>query len=201
MAKDQKEIDRELAEFGKNELLNQALDRAVLRGAMRVEAVKDALDLYGSKCLVDAETCQVTLNGLPLDQAVSKLLETRALWKPTGPDASQVERQEIERAAKAGSVQAHGKLFRLLGSKAAYDAWCAANAAKPGKVAGGADDKGGDVDPKNPFVGLRDASGKVDPIKQAIVAAKIKNEGIAVVSALARAAGVTLGGHPLRKAS
>lgn len=56
------------------------------------------------------------------------------------------------------------------------------------------------VDPANPFVGLRDANGKVDPIKQAIVAQRIKQDGIAVVKKLAIEAGVTLGGHPLRKA-
>lgn len=56
------------------------------------------------------------------------------------------------------------------------------------------------VDPANPFVGLRDAAGKVDPVKQAIVATRIKQDGIAVVKKLAIEAGVTLGGHPLRKA-
>ena len=156
MAKTKEELDRELAEFGKNELLNQALDRAVLRGALRVEAVKDALDLYGSKCVVDAQTMQITLDGLPLDAAVAKLIEARPLWKPTGPDATQVAQTEIENAAKAGSVSAHGQLFKTLG-KAGYDAWCAANAAKPGTPAGSnKDDKGGDADPKNPFYGLRD---------------------------------------------
>ena len=201
MAKTKEERDLEIAEYGKNELLNQALDRAVLRGAMRVEALKDALDLYGSKCLVDPQSCTVTLNGLPLDEAVAKIIETRPLWKPQGPDAASVARAELESAVKAGDVTAHGRAHREWGAEK-YNAFCAANAAKPGKVAGAADDKSKDdsVDPKNPFVGLRDAAGKVDPVRQAIVAAKIKSDGIAVVSALARAAGVTLGGHPLRKA-
>jgi hypothetical protein len=201
MAKTKEERDLEIAEYGKNELLNQALDRAVLRGALRVDAVKDALDLYGSKCLVDAESCTVTLDGLPLDEAVSKIIDKRPLWKPTGPDASQVARTELEIAVKAGSVTAHGRAHKEWGAER-YNAFCAANAAKPGKVAGAADDKSKDdnVDPTNPFVGLRDASGKVDPIRQALITAKIKSDGIAAVSALARAAGVTLGGHPLRKA-
>jgi len=200
MAKSTVELDREIADYGKNELLNQALDRAVLRGAMRVEAVKDALDLYGDKCLVDAETLQITLNGLPLDEAVTKLIEKRPLWKPSGPDPRAVAQQELEAACLSGDVTAHGKLWRSLG-QTAYDAWCKDHAAKPGKSAApNNNDAGGEVDPKNPFVGLRDAAGKVDPIKQAIVAQRIKQDGIALVSKLAREAGVTLGGHPLRKA-
>ena len=62
-----KELDQELAEYGKNELLHQAIDRAVLGGRMRIEAAKDCLDMYGDKCVVDATTMQITLNGLPLD--------------------------------------------------------------------------------------------------------------------------------------
>jgi len=46
-------LDKDLAEYGKNELLHQAIDRAVLRGAMRIEAAKDAMDFYGSKCLAN----------------------------------------------------------------------------------------------------------------------------------------------------
>lgn len=201
MAKTKEERDLEIAEYGKNELLNQALDRAVLRGVLRVDAVKDALDLYGSKCLVDATSMSVTLNGLPLDEAVSKIIESRPLWKPTGPNPATVAQQELEAACIAGDVTAHGKLWRSLG-QTAYDAWCRDHAAKPGKAAvpPNNNDEGGEVDPKNPFVGLRDTAGKVDPVKRETVAALIKNSGIAVASKLAREAGVTLSGHPLRKA-
>jgi hypothetical protein len=201
MAKTKEELELEIlqSKFGKNELLNQALDRAVLRGVLRVEAVGDALDMYGDKCLVDPKSMSVTLNGLPLDEAVEKLIESRPLWKPQGPDPKVEARKELEAAALAGSVQAHGQLFKELG-KAAYDEWRIKHAAAPGRPAAITDKANTDVDPKNPFVGLRDAAGKVDPVKQAIVAARIKQDGIAVVSKLAREAGVTLGGHPLRKA-
>jgi hypothetical protein len=187
------------SKYGKNELLHQALDRACLRGALRVEAVKDAMDLYGDKCLVDETNLDVTLNGLPLDEAVEKLIEDRPLWRPTGPDPQVEARKQLEAEALAGSVSAHGRLFKQLG-KAGYDAWKLKHAAQPGKVAAPTDNTNTDTDPKNPFVGFRDASGKVDPVKAAIVAARIKSDGIAVVTKLAKEAGVTLGGYPLRKA-
>jgi hypothetical protein len=198
----QAEIDLEFmqSKYGKNELLHQALDRAVLRGAMRVEAVTDAMDLFGDKCLVDPTHLDVTLNGLPLDAAVEKLIESRPLWRPQGPDPATVARRELEGAALAGNVTAHGQLARIMG-KGAYDQWRAKNAAQPGKAAVAVtDDTNTDTDPKNPFVGFRDANGKVDPAKSAIVAARIKSDGIAAVTKLAKEAGVTLGGYPLRKA-
>jgi hypothetical protein len=188
------------SKYGKNELLHQALDRAVLRGAMRVDAVADAMDLYGDKCLVDEKNLDVTLNGLPLDAAVEKLLETRALWRPQGPDPVVEARKQLEAEALAGSVSAHGRLFKQLG-KAGYDEWKLKHAAQPGKAAVAAtDNTNTDIDPKNPFYNFRDAAGKVDPVKAALVAARIKSDGIAVVTKLAKDAGVTLGGYPLRKA-
>jgi len=202
MPKTQAEIDLELmqSKFGKNELLRQALDRAVLRGAMRVEAVADAMDLYGDKCVVDPTHLDVTLNNLPLDEAVEKLIDARPLWRVSGPDPVVEARKQLEAAALAGSVSAHGQLFKTMG-KAAYDQWREKNAAQPGKAAVAAtDNTNTDVDPNNPFVGFRDASGKVDPAKSAIVAARIKSDGVAAVTKLAKEAGVTLGGYPLRKA-
>jgi hypothetical protein len=195
-----KELDRELAEYDKNILLREAIDRAVLGGKMKVEAVKDCYDLYSTKCLVDGDTLQITLDGLPLDDAVAKIIEKRPLWQPSGPDPRVVAQQELEAAALAGNVTAHGRLARTMG-QTAYDAWRAKHAVKPGQAAVAAtDDTKTDVDPKNPFVGFRDAAGKVDPVKSVIVAARIKSDGIAAVTKLAKEAGVTLGGYPLRKA-
>jgi hypothetical protein len=207
-AKTQAEIDLEImqSKYGKNELLHQALDRAVLGGRMRVEAVKDALDLYGDRCLVDEKNLDVTLNGLPLDEAVAKLVEDRPLWAPSGPDPKVEARKQLEADAIAGSVKAHGALYMSLGSSKAerdanYAAWKLKHGAAPGRPATVANDTNADVDPKNPFSGFRDASGKVDPVKAAVVAALIKSAGIAHVTALAKQAGVTLGGYPLvRKA-
>jgi hypothetical protein len=152
MPKTQAEIDLEYmqSKYGKNELLHQALDRAVLRGAMRVEAVPDAMDLFGDKCTVDPAHLDVTLNGLSLDAAVEKLIEDRPLWRPQGPDPTVVAQKELEAAALAGNVSAHGRLFKSMG-KVAYDQWRAKHAAQPGKAAdeaaaaaaaaAGADDK------------------------------------------------------------
>jgi hypothetical protein len=203
MPKTQAEIDLEImqSKYGKNELLRQALDRAVLRGAMRVEAIADAMDLYGDKCIVDPTHLDVTLNSLPLDEAVEKLLETRALWRPQGPDPVVEARKQLEADALAGSVSAHGQLFKIMG-KTAYDQWRAKNGAQPGKSAVAAtDNTNTDVDTKNLFYGFRDASGKVVKAKADAVAAAIKRDGIAAVTKQARDFGVTLGGYPLvRKA-
>jgi len=201
MPKTQAELDRELADYDRNILLREAIDRAVLAGKMKVEAVRDCFDLYSTKCLVDGDTLQITLDGLPLDEAVAKIIEKRPLWQPSGPDPAVVARQELEALAKSGNVSAHGQLARTMG-QTAYDAWRAKNGAQPGKLAVAVTDNtnGGDVDPKNPFYGLRDAAGKVDPVKAATVAALIKSAGIAHVKALSVQAGTTLGGHPLRKA-
>lgn len=187
-----KDIDRELAEFGKNELLNQALDRAVLRGVIRVEAVKDALEIFGNKCVVDAETCQVTLNGLPLDAAVAKLAESRPLWKPTGPDPKVVAQQELEAEALAGSVQAHGRLYLSLGATKAerdrnYAEWCIKHAAKPGKVAAGADDKNTDKDEhkSNPW--------RADQWNVTAQAKLVREIGLPAAASIAKAAGSFVG--------
>ena len=118
----------------RNLLLEQAADRAVLGGKMKVEAMRDCLDIFGSKCVVDADTQQITLNGLPLDEALSKIIAERPLWQPSGPDPKVLAQNELEAAALAGSVSAHGKLFKSLGNER-YQQWCATNAAKPGKAA------------------------------------------------------------------
>jgi hypothetical protein len=129
-----KELDLELAEYGKNEMLLQAIDRAVLGNRMKVEAAKDCYDLYAKSCVVDPETMQVTLDNLPLDQGLARIIEKRPLWQPTGPDPRAVAQQELEGAALAGNVSAHGRLLRTLGAEK-YQQWCKDHAAKPGKVA------------------------------------------------------------------
>jgi len=129
-----KELDLELAEYGKNEMLLQAIDRAVLGNRMKIEAAKDCYDLYSTKCVVDPETLQVTLENLPLDKGLEAIIEKRPLWKPTGPDPRAVAQQELEATALAGNVSAHGRLHRTLGPER-YQQWCKDHAAKPGKAA------------------------------------------------------------------
>jgi hypothetical protein len=139
-------LDLDLATYGKNELLHQAIDRAVLGGRMRIEAAKDCLDMYGDKCVVDEKTLQITLQGLPLDKAVEKIIESRPLWKPTGDDPALKARSELEAAALAGSVTAHGALWKQLGD-VAYENWKKQHAAAPGKkgkAEGASDDDAGD---------------------------------------------------------
>jgi len=150
MAKTEAELDREIAEAGKNELLLQAIDRAVLGGRMKIEAAKDAYALYHSSCLVDADTLQITLDGLPLDDALAKIIKGRPLWQPSGPDPRVVAREALEAEVLAGSVSAHGRAFKQWG-KDEYEKFIAKHAAKPGERAKDkADDKGTDH-ATNPF--------------------------------------------------
>jgi hypothetical protein len=125
-------LDLDLATYGKNELLHQAIDRAVLGGRMRIETAKDCLDMYGDKCVVDEKTLQITLQGLPLDKAVDKIIAARPLWQPTGDDPALKARSELEAAALAGSVTAHGALWKALGD-VGYERWKKEHAAAPGK--------------------------------------------------------------------
>jgi hypothetical protein len=204
-------LDKDLAEYGKNELLHQAIDRAVLRGAMRIEAAKDAMDMYGSKCLVDEKTLQITLNGLPLDKALENIIASRPLWQPQGDDPTITANREIEQAALAGSVSAHGALWKMWGD-ARYEAWKKQHAAAPGKKAAGeaaADAAAaaleGGSHSTNPFLKLRKPDGTIDKAVEAKIGSMIAAMGHRKVSDIARAAkspaapmGVTLTGLPLR---
>ena len=192
-------------------MLHQAIDRAVLRGAMRIEAAKDAMDMYGSKCLVDEKTLQITLNGLPLDKALENIIASRPLWQPQGDDPTITANREIEQAALAGSVSAHGALWKMWGD-ARYEAWKKQHAAAPGKKAAGeaaADAAAaaleGGSHSTNPFLKLRKPDGTIDKAVEAKIGSMIAAMGHRKVSDIARAAkspaapmGVTLTGLPLR---
>jgi hypothetical protein len=205
-----KSLDLELAEYGRNELLHQAIDRAVLRGAMRIEAAKDAMDFYGSKCLVDEKSLQITLNGLPLDQALEKIIASRPLWQPQGDDPTITANREIEQAALAGSVSAHGTLWKMWGD-ARYEAWKKQHAAAPGKKAAGeaaADAAAaaleGGSHSTNPFLKLRKPDGTIDKAVEAKIGSMISAMGHKKVTDIARAAkspaaplGLSLTGLPL----
>ena len=82
----------------------------------------------------------VQLNGLPLDKALTKIVSERPLWQPTGDNPALAAARELEAAALAGDVTAHGKLYTSLGSNKAerdqrYAAWCKEHGAKAGKAA------------------------------------------------------------------
>jgi hypothetical protein len=192
-----KELDLELAEYGKNEMLLQAIDRAVLGNRMKVEAAKDCYDLYAKSCVVDPETMQVTLDNLPLDQGLARIIEKRPLWQPTGPDPRAVAQQELEGAALAGNVSAHGRLLRTLGAEK-YQQWCKDHAAKPGKVAdeaaaaaalANADDKTKD----NPWL-----AEKWNVTKQAQI---VRALGVEAAQRIAKAAGSYIGSTKPAKAA
>jgi hypothetical protein len=204
-------LDKDLAEYGKNELLHQAIDRAVLRGAMRIEAAKDAMDMYGSKCLVDEKTLQITLNGLPLDKALENIIASRPLWQPQGDDPTITANREIEQAALAGSVSAHGALWKMWGD-ARYEAWKKQHAAAPGKKAAGeaaADAAAaaleGGSHSTNPFLKLRKPDGTIDKAVEAQIGGMIAAMGHKKVTDIGRAAkspaaplGLSLTGLPLK---
>jgi hypothetical protein len=194
-----KELDLELAEYGKNEMLLQAIDRAVLGGRMKVEAAKDCYDLYSTKCVVDPETCQVTLDNLPIDEGLTRVIKGRPLWVPSGPDPRAVAQTELENAALAGNVSAHGRLLRTLGAEK-YQQWCKDHAAKPGKVAdeaaaaaalANADDKTKD----NPW---SSEPGKWSVTRQGQV---VRALGIEAAQRIAKAAGSYVGATKPAKAA
>jgi hypothetical protein len=194
-----KERDLEIAEASRNEMLWQAIDRAVLGAKMKVEAAKDAYDLYHDKCVVDPETCQITLENLPLDQGLAKIIEGRPLWRPSGPDPRVVAQQELEAAAKSGNVSAHGRLWRSLGTTDAertrnYNEWCAKNAAKPGTPAAGADDTPPEKDePDNPWL-----AGKWNATRQSQI---VRSLGLEAAQRIAKAAGSYVGATKPAKAA
>jgi len=206
-------LDLDLAKYSRNELLHQSVDRAVLGGRMRIEAAKDCLDMYSDKCVVDEKTLQITLNGLPLDAALEKIIAQRPLWQPTGDDPAVKERGELEAAALAGSVTAHGALWKSLGT-AGYEAWKKKHLAAPGKKAAGdaaaeAAAAAAGEDPglrsTNPFYRLRRADGGIDKAVEAQVGGMISAMGHKKVTDIARAAkspaaplGLTLTGLPLK---
>jgi hypothetical protein len=204
-------LDLDLAKYSRNELLHQAIDRAVLGGRMRIEAARDAMDMYGSKCLVDEKTLQITLNGLPLDAALERIIQSRPLWQPTGDDPAVKARSELEAAALGGSVTAHGELWKVLGD-VGYENWKKKHAAAPGKKAAGETDAEAAAaalltgsNSTNPFAKLRKADGTVDKAVESQIGGMIAAMGHKKVSDIARAAkspaaplGLSLTGLPLK---
>jgi hypothetical protein len=184
-------LELEIKNAERNELLLQAIDAKVLAGKMRIEAAKDCYDLYSAKCQVHTDTLQVVLDGLPLSDALDKILATRTLWVPQGDDPAIAERKQLEGDVIAGSVSAHGRAFREWGEKA-YQAFVATNSAKlrtPGeKLKAPAGDKtniDNTDDRKNPWL-----AGQWSVTEQGRIA---KTLGIAVAQRMASAAGVHVG--------
>jgi len=180
-----KETDVEIAKATKNEILLQAIDRAVLGGKMRIEAAKDAYDLYHDKLVVDVDTLQITLENRPLDEALDRICEARPLWKPQGPDARVVARQALEAEVLAGSVSGHGRAFKEWGREA-YEAFCAKHASKPGKAAAGEKDKDDKKDErKNPWL--------ADQWSLAAQGKLVREIGLAAAQSIAKSAGSFVG--------
>jgi hypothetical protein len=82
----------------RNELLAQAVDRAVLKGLMRPSAATDLVLLYRGECVIEPENDRVTLHNLDLDKAVEALIKARPHWQPDKPKTNRVD-IEVERAA------------------------------------------------------------------------------------------------------
>jgi hypothetical protein len=184
-------IELEAADYGRDEMLHLALDRAVRRGALRVEAVKDAMDLYAGKSVIDEKTMEITLNGRPLDEALVRIIEQRKLWQVTGDDPVVKARGELEAAALAGNVSAHGQLWKQLGD-AGYEAWKKAHRAAPGKPAA---DDGRKRNADGTFIADDDA--ETNPFKKAAwsltAQGQIAKRDPALAARLAKAAGIALG--------
>jgi hypothetical protein len=115
--------------------------------------------------------------------------------------------------AKAGSVTARGQIFRLLHGDKHRSAEGETTAALDKLLATGSTERERDSDGKfkpkkngngaehggNPFMRLRDASGKINEAAAAEVAQMTKALGTKKVEAIARAANKTITGMPLRQ--
>jgi hypothetical protein len=87
-----------MIEMGRNELLAQAVDRAVLKGLMRPSAATDLVLLYRNECVVESDNDRVTLHGKDLDAAVAELIKARPHWQNDKPKTNSID-MEVERAA------------------------------------------------------------------------------------------------------
>jgi hypothetical protein len=139
----------------RNELLWRALDKAVLKGKLRPDAVQLLHGMYAEKCKVI--NGDVTLLNLDMDEAVDAIIERMPLVQPPKDDPTVSDRERVEAEALAGSVQAHGAIWKRFvaesgGNEALGDAkyrdWCTSNKAKPGLKAAieGAEKAVGDLD-------------------------------------------------------
>ncbi len=151
------QIERDIQEGNKVAVLEQSVDRAILAGQIDVRARQDVLDIYGQRCKVDPTSLKITLDGKPLDEALAAIIAARPLWQPQGPSAEQTRLGEIEAAALAGNVSAHGALFKTMG-RAAYDKWCDDHGSKAVKAAIKPADEEGKNNPWSPA--WVDASGR-----------------------------------------
>lgn len=142
----------------------------------------------GSAQVISNEICfRVDGKMLNIDETVDALLKKHgALFAPVaaaGPDPDTVKLDAIKERALAGNVTAHGALYKELGPDG-YDAWKKENAAVAGKAAATKANGSGGGEP-NPWSAdgwNLTAQGKV-----------VRALGEAKASAMARAAGVTLG--------
>lgn len=115
----------------RDELLMQALERKVFQGKLRPEAVELLHELYGNKCqIIDNE---ITLLGKSMDDALDTVIAKMPLVRPVpGADPKIEAQKELEAQALAGSVTAHGQLYKELGA-IGYEQWKRKHAALPGK--------------------------------------------------------------------
>ena len=110
--------------------------------------------------------------------------------------------------AKAGSVTAKGQIFRLLHGDKHRSAEGETTAALDKLLATGSTERDSDGKPKpkngadhsgNPFTRLRDSAGKINEAAATEIAQMTRALGTKKVEAIARAAGRTITGLPLRQ--
>ncbi|MGO9846152.1 MAG: hypothetical protein ACLPKT_06005 [Methylocella sp.] len=123
----------------RNELLWRALDKAALKGKLRPDAIELLHGMFADKCkIINGE---ITLHNLDLPEAIDAIIARMPLVAPPKDDPAIAERERIEQEALAGSVQAHGALWKKFVAQsggnerlgdAKYREWCDTNKAKPG---------------------------------------------------------------------
>jgi len=192
-----------------NELLMAALDKQVLAGKLIPRATQLLHDIYCDRCEVSPKENAVFLNGEPLDAAVAKLIDTEFDYLKPPKDTSAHDAIEALKAeALSGNVSAHGRLHKEIGD-AAYQAWRIANKAEPGKAAAPQGDTRLDniqrqldeVRGKGPVVDESSTNPykmKPGPERNQKLAALMSRMPTKMIEGLARAAGQTIDGRPLR---
>ncbi len=120
-----------------NVVLGEAIDRAVYAGLVQPKAQGVLYDLLESRCMVDPEKNRVLIRdiaGETIDECVAAFCKEHDFLAPpkdSGPSAAD-QLKALQDEAAAGSVTAHGALHKQMGAEA-YEAWRAANGARPGK--------------------------------------------------------------------
>jgi hypothetical protein len=186
-----------------DEIMHVYADRKIRDGLM-IEAARQDLLLHADKYIVTDNRVINADTGLAIEPDMDRLLASRPHWSPISYSDA-----EENTFGATGNLTKHGEYVKRFGQEK-YDFEAARWGCSPTKLTGtrpaGGEDKrkmkpGVTLDQVggNPFQYLRKADGSIDVRAQAAVVALIASPGGPTkAAALAKQAGVTLGGVPIR---